>query len=383
MVAVPLCGCRPGAGRPIGAEPGAPLPGLSQAELARFEQGRALFNHAFTPAEGLGPLFNQDRCSSCHDLPTSGGTGAEAVLLATRFEPPDRCDPLTEQGGSNIQMRTTPLLRALGVERERVPPGANAQARVTPPALFGVGMVEAVPEATILALADPDDRDGDGISGRAGRAPDGRFGRFGRKAEFATLREFIDGALRFELGITTPDHPAEERVNGVPVPAEADPALDPEIDAAGLDLLVDYVRLLAPLAPLQPASAAARDTLQRGERAFHASGCAACHVPAMRTGRDRNPAFDRKWFRVYSDLLLHDLGPELAGVCGAGATPSEYRTASLVGLRYRTGLLHDGSAASVWAAVLLHGGEAAAARRAFIRLDPAVREYLAAFLHSL
>jgi CxxC motif-containing protein (DUF1111 family) len=103
----------------------------------------------------------------------------------------------------------------------------------------------------------------------------------------------------------------------------------------------------------------------------------------MRTARDRNSVFDRQLVRLYSDLLLHDLGPDLAGVCGAGATPSEHRTASLVGLRYRTGLLHDGRAASVWAAVLLHGGEAATARRAFIRLDPAMRESLVAFLHSL
>jgi CxxC motif-containing protein (DUF1111 family) len=383
VVVVPLCACRPGAGTSIAAEPGAPLPGLSQAELARFEQGRALFNRAFTPARGLGPLFNQDRCSSCHDLPTSGGTGAEAVLFATRFEPPDRCDPLAEQGGNNIQMQATPLLRALGVARERVPPAATERARITPPALFGVGMVEAIPDATILALADPGDRDRDGISGRAGRASDGRLGRFGRKAEFATLRTFIDGALRFELGVTTPGHPAEERLNEAPVPAQADPAPDPEIDEAGLDLLVEYVRLLAPLAPLEPSTGAARDTLRRGDRAFHAAGCAACHVPRMRTARDQNPALDRQWVRLYSDLLLHDLGPELAGVCGVGATPSEHRTASLVGLRYRTGLLHDGRAASVWAAVLLHGGEAAAARRAFIRLDPAARESLVAFLHSL
>lgn len=367
---------------PVAGTPGDPLPGLSAQELERFRQGRALFDHGFTPEEGLGPLFNQDRCSSCHDLPASGGTGAEPVLFATRFEPPDRCDPLREEGGNNIQRRATPLLRAHGIDAERSPPSATAQALVHPPSLFGLGLVEAIPDSVLLANADPEDADGDGISGRTGRTDDGRLGRFGRKAEFATLREFIDGAIRFEMGITTPDHPTEERVGGMPLPPGSDPTPDPEIDAVGLDRLTDFVRLLAPLAPAPPASAAERETQRRGEREFHEVGCDRCHVPMFRTGPHAQPALGGRSVRLYSDLLLHDLGPELTSICGANAGPSEFRTAALVGLRHRTGFLHDGRAASVWGAVALHGGEAGASRAAFMRLPEAAQAAVIAFLNS-
>lgn len=371
------------AGDPAAAPAGDPLPGLSAAELERFARGQALFNRAFTPEEGLGPLFNQDRCSSCHDLPTSGGTGEEAAVLATRFEPPDRCDLLRDEGGHNIQQRATPLLRAHGVERERTPRRATAQSHVLPPALYGLGLVEAVPEAALRARADPDDADGDGISGRLGRTADGRLGRFGRKADFATLREFVAEALLVELGLTTPDRPHEETVNGAPLPPGVDPAPDPEMDEAALELLFAYVRMLAPPASLPPTSREDAGRRSRGERLFHAIGCAACHVPELRTGRHPHPAYDRKTVRLYSDFLLHDLGPEAAGICGVGAGPSEFRTARLVGLRHRVAFLHDGRAGSVWGAVMLHGGEAAAARAAFTALNPTSVEALLAFLGSL
>jgi CxxC motif-containing protein (DUF1111 family) len=345
-------------------------------EIARFRRGEALFNRPFTPDAGLGPLFNQDRCSSCHDLPTSGGTGAESVLMATRFEPPGACDLLEDEGGRTIQLHATPLLAAHGIGRERVPARANGQATVTPPALFGLGLVEAIPEAALLALADPEDADGNGISGRLVR-------RFGRRAEFATLRDFVEDALRLELGITSPSHPLEQMVNGTSLPPGTDPAPDPEIDDASVDLLTDYVRMLAPPMAVPPASDAARDTLAAGERAFHSAGCASCHVPTMRTGRHPHPAFAGKAVRLYSDLLLHDVGPELKSVCGVAASPAEFRTASLVGVRHRSGLLHDGRANSVWGAVMLHGGEAAGAREAFRRLPAAAQEALVAFLYSL
>jgi CxxC motif-containing protein (DUF1111 family) len=382
-IAVAPLGCAPEGDTPVRAEPGAPLPGLSEMELARFEQGRTLFSRAFAPEEGLGPLFNQDRCSSCHDLPAVGGTGAEAALFATRFEPPDRCDLLREAGGNNIQQRLTPRLADQGVAPERIPPSANAIARVTPPSLFGLGLLEAIPDATLLAHADSDDADGDGISGRPGRTEDGRLGRFGRKAEFATVGEFVAGALLFEMGITSSLHPAEETLNGRLLPPGADPAADPEMEDRDLDLLTDFVRLLAPPAPAPPESTVTPEVLRQGERAFHAAGCAGCHIPAMRTARHANPVFDRRWVALYSDLLLHDLGPEASGHCGVGARPSEFRTAALVGLRHRTGLLHDGAAATVWGAVLRHGGEAAAARAAFQGFTARQRERLEAFLYSL
>lgn len=345
-------------------------------EVARFRDGAALFQRGFTPEQGLGPLFNQDRCSSCHDLPVAGGMGAENEVKATRFEPPATCDLLESQGGDNIQQQATPLLRATGLEREALPAAANGYARLTSPTLFGLGLVDAIPIEAILAHADPDDADGDGISGRAGRTGDGRPGRFGQKADVATLVEFVAIALRTEMGLTTPDHPAEETVNGRPLPPGADPAPDPEVDEATLRLLADFVRFLAPPAPARPSSVAGRDSVRRGERIFNELGCPGCHVPALRTGRGER-------VRLYSDLLLHDMGPALADICAPGATPSELRTARLAGLRFRVALLHDGRASSFQEAIMLHGGEAERARDAFARLTPREQAYLLRFLSSL
>lgn len=366
--------------REVAAEPGQPLPGLTEEHLGPFLLGRALFERLTTPEEGLGPLFNAERCSDCHNAPVTGGSGPALVVKATRWED-GRCDLLIDEGGDNIQQRATPLLRAFGIMREEMPASATDSARVTGPPLFGLGLVEAILDANIVARVNRDG--GDGVSGRAARTADGRLGRFGRKGEAATLLDFIDTALRFELGLTTPMHPYEETVNGVPVPPSTDPAPDPEIDQRGMALLVAYVRFLAPPARAIPASPSARDSVTRGERLFASIGCTACHVPTLRSGRSDVPALDRKPVRLYSDLLLHDLGPDMANVCGTSVGPSEYRTAPLWGLRYRHDLLHDGRARTPREAITFHGGEAAAARDAFSRLSPEAQALLLRFLASL
>lgn len=365
----------------VGADAGDALPGLTAEQLARFSAGRDLFHKAFTPDEGLGPLYNQARCSSCHDLPVIGGSGEEVVNKATRFEG-GRCDLLLDEGGDNIQQRTTPWLAAAGIGREPDPPRATERSVVTAPAVFGLGLIERIPDDEILSREDPDDADADGISGRAGRTADGRLARFGRKADVATIREFIDGALRFELGITTPLTPVEETIGGERLPQGADPAPDPEIGEEDFERLVDFVTFLAPVRSAD-AHGPTRDTLILGERAFHAVGCASCHVPSMSTGPDSIPALDRKTVLLYSDLLLHDLGPGLAGVCGGVSTPTEHRTARLTGVRDRAGLLHDGRGVHVADAVRRHGGEAEQARSVFERLDPTTRAALIAFVLSL
>jgi CxxC motif-containing protein (DUF1111 family) len=201
-----------------------------------------------------------------------------------------------------------------------------------------------------------------------GRTPDGRAGRFGRKADFATIAEFTAGALLLEMGLTNPLEPREVLAGGRPLPNGVDPAPDPEIDARSFDLLVDFVRFLAPPAPRRPEWTVARDSLARGERLFRRVGCEACHVPVMTT-RSPVPSLDRKRVALYSDLLLHDMGPALAGVCGPGATPAELRTAPLMGLGARRVFLHDGRAYSVRDAILMHGGEAQRSRDAFAALD--------------
>lgn len=368
-------------GAPTGA-PGEPLPGLNHEQLARFRGGHALFDRVFTPGEGLGPMFNENQCSACHTDPASGGGGGEPVSRATRFVPPDSCDRLSSVGGENVRTQATPLMRAHGIEREEFPSEATERGRFTPPFLFGLGLVEAIPERTILARADPEDADGDGISGRAGRTADGRLGRLGRKAETATLLDFTDTALRQELGLTTPITPVESGLSGGSLPAGTDPVPEPEVDATAVALLVDFVRFLAPLGRVDR-GAAHRDSVRRGERLFESLGCVGCHVPTMTTGPSPIRALDRKRIHLYSDLLLHDMGSGLADVCGIGATPAEVRTEMLMGLRYREAYHHDGRSTELPAAILRHGGEAQAARDAFAALGPVSRLYLLTFLRSL
>ena len=367
---------------PFGA-PGEPLPGLSEAELARFESGRAWFDHGWSPEEGLGPLYLQDRCSACHDLPELGGTGVETRLRGTRFDPVDGCDPLLEEGGPVRQERSTPLAQALGIFREEVPQSATERFREVPPLLFGLGLIEAIPSALIESLADPEDADGDGISGRVHRLPDGRVGKFTRKAEVATILEFAEKALISDLGLTTARFPDEETLNGVPLPPASDPVPDPELDGGIVAALADFVRFLAPPAPEEPQSGAARDTLAAGSRLFQEAGCASCHVPTLRTGPHEVAALSEKTVPIYSDLLLHDLGPDYRGVCAGDASPTEFRTGRLVGLRHREPYSPGPALLGLEETILAHGGEAQRARDAFAKLNPEGRRLVLRFLRSL
>lgn len=373
--------CRPGASAARDDPPpppvGAPRAGLSALELGRFNAGRALFDKVFMPEEGLGPAFNENQCSACHTVPASGGTtGFERIIKATRFTPPDRCDLLVASGGENVRKQTTPLLRTRGIEREPVPARATEVDRVLPPPLFGLGLVEAIAAESIARRADPEDADRDGISGRPGRTVDGRLARFGRKAEFATIQEFVENALRLEMGLTSPRLPDEPRVGGRPAPAGTDPVPEPEVSQTIVDLLTDFVRLLAPPAPATPRSPAHRDTVARGAALFTALGCATCHTPAM-------PTADGHVVGLYSDLLLHDMGPRLSGVCGPVATPAEIRTELLMGLRHRRRFLHDGRTNDLRVAIRAHGGEADRVRQAYDALPWLRQEQLVIFLKTL
>ena len=368
---------------PAVAEPGAPLPGLRQEEVVRFAAGKTLFDKVFTPEEGLGPLFNENQCSACHTDPASGGTGEQRVVKATRFVPPSTCDFLEGERGQNVRRQATPDLLVRGIEGESVPQDATERGHFTPPFLFGLGLVDAISNAEIRRRADPEDRNRDGISGRAGRAPNGALGRFGRKADVATLTDFVASALRLEMGITSPLAPTEQGFNGGPLPNASDPVSDPEADLFTVQRLVDFVRFLAPLAPAPMAADASRDSVLRGERLFRELECPSCHVPSMTSGPNDVPALNRKRTFLYSDLLLHDMGPGLANICSVGATPAELRTAILAGLRYRDVFLHDGRALGVRAAILAHGGEAARARARFAALDPQVQLLLLRFLDTL
>lgn len=360
-------------------EPGDPLDRLTRGQRERFERGRAAFTRAFTPETGLGPLFNADSCGECHEDPAAGGIGDEVEVHATAVLAGNACDPLTDLGGPVFQQRSTPALEAaLGITAEPIPERASATARRTTPDILGFGLLDAVPGTAILAYADPGDRDGDGISGRPNRFTDGRLGRFGRKAFVPTLREFNAGAFLIEQGITIPAQPVEESIGGRPVPPGVDPVPDPEIDQETLDLVDDFVRFLAPPASSRPSRSAGR-----GRRIFAEIRCVACHVPRLRTGDSAIRALSRRIVAAYTDLLLHDMGPELADICLGEATPSEFRTEPLMGLRLSERFLHDGRASSIEEAMRLHAGEGTRARDRFNALSDADRRALLEFLGSL
>ncbi|MGH7573025.1 MAG: di-heme oxidoredictase family protein [Gemmatimonadota bacterium] len=361
-------------------QPGDPLEDLSDAERERFESGREVFERTFTPPTGLGPLFNATGCAECHGEPVSGGASGITELHVTTLGPDEFCDHLADRGGPVYQQRVTDALReALGIDAEPVPGEATDRALRTSPDLLGFGLLDAIPDSVILALADPEDADGDGISGRPNRFFDGRVGRFGRKALVPSLLEFNEGAFPVEQGVTTPNLPDEGTVSGDSLPEGTDPASDPEASASDIERVDAFVRFLAP-----PARLDLDDREKRGERLFTGIGCASCHVPTLRTGPNPVDALANREVHAYTDLLLHDMGPELADVCfGVVARPAEFRTEPLMGLRLSRRFLHDGRASSIAEAIALHGGEASSSREAFRALSSQDRESLLAFLAKL
>lgn len=376
-----FCSCSEPHAAPVAARIGDPLPGLTQEQLLRFDAGAIQFGRIYTTQEGLGPRFNENACDACHTDPVDGGTGEQLVSKASRVDGAESCDLLESDGGPNLRRRLSPVALAAGATAVQSPERTTHSGRFTTPFLFGMGMIDAIPQEALDALADPDDLNGDGISGRVGRDRQGRPARFGRKANVATLGDFTDEAFRLEMGLTTPDQADERSAGDVPAtPEGSDPAPDPEVDAATLAATIDFVRFLAPPErglPRRPEDAA------RGEELFGSLGCVACHLPALETGDHPVEALAHKTVGLFSDLLLHDMGPELAGPCASGASPQEYRTEPLMGLRHRTIFLHDGRVSRVRDAILLHGGEAAAARERFAALDRVTQEYLLEYLGTL
>jgi CxxC motif-containing protein (DUF1111 family) len=351
----------------------APIDGLSREELAAFVEGDEQFGRAFLIEEGLGPIFNNVSCAACH---SGDGRGRRENSL-TRISVGS--DPALDLGGPQIQDRAIP-----GAVPEVVPPGVDVSVRLPPP-VFGVGLIEAIPEAAILAHADPSDANGDGISGRPNMVA-GQLGRFSRKAQVITILEQIVGAYQQDMGITT-DFLTEENHNPQVSTAleAADRVPDPALGAPAVLATLDYLRMLAPPAPGEM-------TLRRqqGEDVFGAIGCASCHVPEFTAGPSPIPAIQGRPVRLFSDLLLHDMGPGLAdGRPDGDASGQEWKTAPLWGLRvmrdFLNGdafLMHDGRAATVEEAILMHGGEAQAARDAFEALGPSDREALLDFVET-
>jgi CxxC motif-containing protein (DUF1111 family) len=369
-----------------GTTVGDPLRFLTAPQLDLFFRGSAVFQTQFTPETGLGPLFNAVGCANCHENPVPGGSGnndpaeggEDVEVHATAFAG-GVCSDLSGVGGPVIQQQVTAALAAaLGIDKEPVPVEATATGRRTTPDLFGFGLLDAVPDWEILALADPFDRNGDGISGRPNRTADGRIGRFGRKAQVPRLRDFNTDAFVMEMGITNPGNQTEQTVGGKSLPAGVDPTPEPEITQGQFDAANAFVQLLAP-----PRHEPFGLVAQEGRLVFLGIGCASCHLPVLVTGPSPVAALSLKIFQPYTDLLLHDMGPELADICLGDARPAEFRTEPLMGLRFATALLHDGRAHTIAEAIQAHGGEATAARNRFNALRASQRAALLDFLGKL
>lgn len=350
-----------------------PVPvGLEAAERQRYLEGIGAFTRVETPATGLGPAFNGASCAECHSHPTAGGSSNRTVTLFGRNEA-GGFDPMHALGGPLLQAQSirTP---DCSLQHEATPKNAVPRRRQTPP-LYGVGLIDTIPAEAILAHADPDDLDRDGISGRANRLGGG-VGRFGWKAEQLDLRAFIEKALVEEMGITNPRRPEEERPQGRVSPC--DPVADPEDDGTRVRLLHEFLQKLPP-----PSAVRGEDVrpVPGGAELFEASGCASCHVPSLPAGEN---ALGATQVPLYSDLLLHDLGPSLGdGVEALLAGPNEFRTTPLWGVAQSGPYLHDGRADTIEKAIGLHEGEATASRDRFLALPQSKRDQLVAFLETL
>ena len=364
--------------------PGSPMQGLTSRELELFRVGREDFLEVETAEDGLGPMFNGTSCAQCHNIPSIGGTG---TMVETRAGYRDENGRFHAPPGGTIMhlFSVPPHDCQISIYEE-----ANVVAHRISIPLFGVGLVEAIADETILALADPEDKNGDGIRGRAAIVTDlvsgkKRVGRFGWKAQHATLLTFAADAYLNEMGITNDLFTAEafKNVHEEKLASTCLAVLknedirDRRTGRRGIDNFESFLKFLAP-----PARGPITAAVARGESIFNEIGCASCHVPQLMTGQNPNALFDRMPVALFSDLLLHDIGTG-DDIEQEDAKGNEIRTPALWGLRFRRPLLHDGSAPSIERAIERHGGEAASVTSRYSRGPAADKAELLAFLKSL
>ena len=411
-----------------------PAPGLDSRQLRDFAFGNRLFNTNWVTAgssttsfDGLGPLFNRVSCSGCHvrdgrGRPPEPGQPMESMLVRISVPGTDehggpRPHPIY---GDQIQDRAigghAPEVRVdlhweesagqygdgegYSLRRPLIELRAPAYGPLEGPlllsprvaqAVLGLGLLEAIPDATLESMADPEDLDGNGISGRVNRVWDAaserkRIGRFGWKANQPNLRQQVAGAAAGDIGITSALFmsdactPAQDACRSAPHGGR------PEMSDRFLDKLVLYNQTLAVPDRRDVESAEVR----AGEALFAAAGCVACHRPRLVTGAHPLALLREQTIHPFTDLLLHDMGEGLAdGRPDFEASGREWRTAPLWGLgliKTVNGhqlLLHDGRARGIAEAILWHGGEAEASREAFRTMNRDQRAAMLAFLESL
>jgi len=361
-----------------------PIEGLSTAEQIQFLSGDEAFGEVFTIEKGLGPIFVANQCASCHP---GDGRGTPFVRF-TRFGQPDtNGNQFLDQGGPQLQHKAIP-----GYLPEKLPSSATFTDLIAPP-VTGLGFLDAVSDADLIALSDPDDTNNDGISGRPhwntipdyvtlrpnSISQDSKYiSRFGKKGAAYDLLHQTSGAYNQDMGITSLFEP-HDPYSGLEE--------DPEVSTQIVNDVVFYLKTLkAPLRRNENDS----DVLS-GEQLFTQLQCATCHVPTLNTGDSPIAVLSNKTFHPYTDLLLHDMGPGLNDDYTEGyAETAEWKTPPLWGLglsKEAQGgayfLMHDGRALSIEAAILLHGGEAEQSKNNFTQLSTTEQEQLIAFLESL
>ncbi|MBC7904032.1 MAG: thiol oxidoreductase [Gemmatimonadaceae bacterium] len=362
-----------------------PVDGLTASEKIIFLRGDVAFNdEIFSSGTGLGPMFVASSCGTCH---AGDGKGHPFTTL-TRFGQSDTIsNKFLHLGAPQLQGRAVP-----GFQPEAIPAGASFS-KFTPPANTGLGFLELVPDADLLALSDEFDADGDGISGRpnwinvpvycqfrnATVEKNNRYiGRFGKKAAVYDLLQQTANAYNQDMGVNS-SYEVFDTYNGLEI--------DPEVSNQTVLDVVFYLKTLK--APIQ------RNTsdpeVKAGAAIFNRISCGKCHTPQMKTGFSPISALSEKTFFPYTDLLLHDMGPALNdGYTEGTALPAEWRTPPLWGLGLSKNsqggqvfLMHDGRARSIEAAINMHGGEATKSRESFQQLNAQEKSSILKFLESL
>lgn len=371
------------------------IPGLTPHQEREHLIGDEAFGKIFSPKDGLGPIFVQISCSSCH---VGNGKGHPSTVF-TRFANVNGTlgvDYLLTKGGPQLQERSI-----AGYPAEVLPSEANVFSERMAPAVMGLGFIAALDDQAILANADPNDIDGDGISGRVNYIDptdffipqsihipnNGKYiGRFGKKAEKVTIQDQVVFALKQDIGITS-DFDMEDLYNTQLGINTGDQVPDPEVSASFVNSLVFYMLTL---------KAPTRRNIEdpdviAGEYIFTNIGCTNCHKSTFVTSQSDIEALSYQTFHPFSDFLLHDMGELLDdGYPEGSATGSEWRTPPLFGVGLAKNsqggqlfLLHDGRATSFEGAISFHGGEASNSRTAFSALSQLEKEQLIKFLESL
>ncbi|WP_078128737.1 di-heme oxidoredictase family protein [Leptospira alexanderi] len=381
------------------------------------------FSAAIPDRDGLGPLFHTNACSACHGangrtleedqenltsslvrLSVGNDSNHEEPSYGGQFQPNSVQGVLKEgdailtyreivgkfEDGTKYTLRS-PLLELSNLGYGPFANDTRTSVRV-PPQVIGLGLLETIPEDTILALADPDDKDGNGISGRPNyvRNLNGigtTLGRFGWKANNTDLARQSSAAFLGDLGITSPMFQNENCTNVQAQCRASRNGGSPEIAQNKITAITNYLKLIA-----VPARRKADNTsVLLGKKIFFQAGCKNCHLPKTQTGLNENfPELSFQTIRPYTDLLLHDMGDGLAdNRPDEEANGREWRTPPLWGIGLfevvngHTRYLHDGRARNLTEAILWHGGEAESSKDYILKLNIRDRTHLLNFLKSL